>query len=208
MPFSAQTSGASWCKNRPSRAEDDADFLLGALRRHADAMLEIGPGSGARAAWLLRRLPATDYLAFEPSPRLLAAARHAVSVFAERAAVEGRDLALALPVADASRGVVLCLDLLEFLRMDQLYMVFNEARRTLKPGGLCVFRTLSFAPGPRGRLAASLRDLALRIWPALVGGARPLDLHHYLSPEDWRILEEHRAPGTWFTRQTLLLERL
>ena len=106
---------------------------------------------------------------------------------------ELRDPALALPLESASQDLFLCLDLLEFLRMDQLYMVISEARRILHPGGICLLRALA-------------KDIPLGRW--IHPGQRPLELTHYISPEDWRTLADFREGGFWLKRQTLTLERL
>jgi SAM-dependent methyltransferase len=184
----------SWSALRltPPSGEEQLLRLIGNVE--PTSVLELGPGNGRRA----------DFLGFEPSPNLLAAARHALATHAERAAVEGRNLALQLPLENGAADLAICFDLLETLRMDELYMMISEARRALRPGSLCLFRCLSYGPGLKGKIAARART-----WlPKHYRGARPLELNHYFSPEDWRVVTEERMPEGWLSRQTLTLERL
>ena len=111
-----------------------------------------------------------------------------------------QDPALPVPLADASVQLVLTLDFFETLRMDQLYMVASEARRICRPGGLWLLRGLN--PGTN-------------LWQRLMGrvhagrtGERPLELTHYISPEDWNTLSDSRSREGLLSRQLLVLERL
>lgn len=208
MPFTASAQGQSWCECRSPRRQDESWLLACLDASPVECLLEVGPGDGSRAAWLLRRFPGADYRAFEPSPALVSRSLAELATFAERASVERRNLALQLPAGTATQDAVLCLDLLEYLRMDELYMVLAESRRTLKPGGRCFLRSLSFGSGLRGRIAAGLRSLALRWRFSLFGGSRPLELNHYISPEDWRVLDDRKMPEGWLSRQTVALERI
>lgn len=137
-------------------------------------------GRESHEAWLKERFP--GFGAFE----LFAPAR--------------QDPALPVPLADASVHLVLTLDFLETLRMDQLYMVASEARRVCRPGGLWLLRGLSSGPGPWQRLVGRLH--------ARRTGARPLELTHYVSPEDWSTLSDSRVREGLLSRQLLALERL
>jgi SAM-dependent methyltransferase len=209
MAFQSKTHAISWCEKRPARRALDESWILAFLdSRPADFILEVGPGNGARGAWLLRRFPYADYVGYEPSPKLAAEASSELGVFAERAAVERRNLALQLPLGNETQNVVLCLDLLEYLRMDELYMLLAEARRVTERGGICFLRALSPVAGRMGTTALSLHSFVHRNWPKLVGGRRPLELNHYISPEDWRVLLDRRELSGWFSRQTVVLERL
>ena len=200
----AATENFSWSEHRSAQNSGAEEVLRLAGNAEPIAVLEIGPGEGRRAQALLQRFRSADYLGFEPSPRLLSLSRNALATYAERAAVEGRNLAIQLPLENGAADLALCFDLLEFLRMDELYMVISEARRALRPGSLCLFRCLSHGKGLRGKFSA-----AARAWfPKHYGGAKPLELTHYFSPEDWRIVADERITEGWLSRQTVTLERL
>ena len=202
--FEPQAPGFSWGEVRPPRSDDGVSLLAALGERVPGAVLELGPGTGERAAFILRSFPAADYLGIEPSAALLRASRGALATFAERAAVEGRNLAIPLPLESTSADLALCLDLLEYLRMDELYMLISECRRILRDGSVCIFRCLSYGPGWKGNLAATSRTW----FPRYYQGARPLEITHYFSPEDWRVVHEARVTEGWLTRQTAVLERL
>jgi len=105
-----------------------------------------------------------------------------------------------LPLEDASQDLMLTLDLFERLRMDQLYMVAAESRRTLRQGGLWLLSGLSFGEDLlRIYVGGALRKLSKR---------RALELTHYISPEDWRTLENKKWNEGLLTQQFLALERL
>lgn len=94
-----------------------------------------------------------------------------------------QDPALPLPLAEASQDFLLATDVLENLRMDQLYMVLSEARRVIKPGGRLFLRS------------------TVKRW-------RSFDLTHYISPEDWKEVHQSWERRLWITQQILVLERL
>lgn len=187
-------TGASPADSRPP-PEGDHGWLLPLLEGRA-RVAELGCGGGGRAARVLSALPElASYEGFEPSRRLLERPLEAGPV-----RLRLHDPALALPLPDASQDAVLTLDLCEFLRMDQLYMVAAEARRVLRPGGIWVLRSLAPQEGIGARARAWL--LAKRT------GCRALELTHYISPEDWRERENRREERGGLIRQVLLLERL
>lgn len=137
-------------------------------------------GQRSHEGWLRDRLPALGAFHF----------------FAPRS----HDPALPVALPDSSAQLVLTLDYLETLRMDQLYMVASEARRILRPGGLWLLRSVSVGGGAWQRLMGGLH---LRRT-----GERPLELTHYISPEDWETLGESREAAGLISRQTLALRRL
>lgn len=202
--FLSKEIGFSWGDSRPARADDGTALLKAIDTFSPSSIFELGPGLGSRAIALLQRFRSADYLGFEPSPALLLSARTSISTYAERAAVEGRSLAIQLPLESGAADLALCLDLLEYLRMDELYMMISESRRALRPGSLFVLRCLSHGNGLRGKIAA-----AAHAWiPKLFSGSRPLELSHYVSPEDWLVISNERVPDGWLSRQTVVLERL
>ncbi len=110
------------------------------------------------------------------------------------------DPALPLRLPDASRDLALTLNFLERIRMDQLYMVASEARRVLRPGGLWLL-------SGKGRAEAGWKKLLGPLFSNRQAG-KPLELTHYISPEDWEIVAEDRQPAGFFSRQRLVLKRL
>jgi hypothetical protein len=158
-------------------------ILLHIEGRKIEKVLE----QGGRRTWLERRVPTVSiYDAFDEKPGSPDVKKH--------------DPAVPLPLPDSSRDLALSLDHLERLRMDQLYMVASETRRVLRSGGIWV---LSGTCSSGSTLRDFLCNAALKL-----AGKRALELTHYISPEDWKTLEDSKWADGLFTRQLLVLERL
>lgn len=142
---------------------------------------------GGRRSWLERRLKTIKvYDAFDEHPSSPGVLKH--------------DPAAPLPLDDASRDLALTLGLFERLRMDQLYMVASETRRILRPGGLWVLS--GTCPGT-GLVSGLLGGALLKL-----RGRKALELMHYISPEDWKTLEDVKWNEGLLTQQFVALERL
>jgi|GEM_PF-4557505 len=142
---------------------------------------------GGRRSWLERRIKTINvYDAFDGQPVGPGIRKH--------------DPAAPLALGDAAYDLALTLGLFERLRMDQLYMVASETRRVLRPGGLWLLSGVSTGGGPiRDLLGGALLKLK---------GRKALELTHYISPEDWKTLEDVKWADGPFTQQFLALERL
>jgi ubiquinone/menaquinone biosynthesis C-methylase UbiE len=96
-------------------------------------VLEIGSGSGAMAAELLKRFPSIRLTATDVDPTMRAAAARRVARFGDRARVQEAD-ATRLPFGDASfDGVVSFIMLHHVIAREG---ALAEAARVLRPGGL------------------------------------------------------------------------
>lgn len=182
------TQGPDWSASRVAHAQDERWLLPYFTSRKNIAQW----GTAAIADLLPKHC---EYRGFETSAALLAQ----TALPAER-----RDPALPLPLETASQDLFLVLDFLEYLRMDQLYMVISEARRVLRPAGIAIFRGLSTNPGLLGRAWNQVGSIR----PGWVRGRRALEFTHYISPEDWRTLHDSHVRGWCTSQQTLILERL
>jgi len=87
--------------------------------------------------------------------------------------------------------------LLETLRMDQLYMIFSEARRILEGGG-----TFAIANGTRSK--KSWKNFILE----KLQNKNIRELHHYFSPEDWEEITYLRNEKYFQPTEFLLLRKL
>ena len=97
--------------------------------------LEIGSGSGAMAAQLLRKFPELRMVATDYDPDMVASAQRALASFGERANVQRVD-ATALPFDDRRFDIVLSFAMLHHV-IDWERAV-AEAVRVLRPGGQLV----------------------------------------------------------------------
>jgi len=94
--------------------------------------LEIGSGSGAMAAQLLRKFPELRIVATDYDDEMVATAGRRLATFGERATVQRVD-ATALPFPDGRFDVVLSFAMLHHVMDWQRAVV--EAFRVIRPGG-------------------------------------------------------------------------
>jgi ubiquinone/menaquinone biosynthesis C-methylase UbiE len=94
--------------------------------------LEIGCGSGAMAAQLLRKFPQLRLVATDFDPEMVAVAGRRLTPFGERATTQRAD-ATALPFADGRFDVVLSFAMLH--HAVDWERAIGEAVRVLRPGG-------------------------------------------------------------------------
>ncbi|HCU93290.1 MAG TPA: class I SAM-dependent methyltransferase [Actinobacteria bacterium] len=124
----------SFCTGRAYRALAGRWMLPWALQGldPGDHVLEIGAGSGAMAAQLLRAHPRLRVAVTDYDPGMVATAARSVAGFGDRASVQEAD-AGALPFADGSFDLVLsCAMLHHVLHWEN---ALGEAARVLRPGG-------------------------------------------------------------------------
>ena len=95
-------------------------------------VLEIGCGSGAMGAAVLRNHPLVQLTATDVDPSMVEAARGRLAAFGQRADVRQAD-ATALPFADGSFDVVLSFIMLH--HVVQWERAFDEMARVLRPNG-------------------------------------------------------------------------
>lgn len=112
------------------------------------------------------------------------------------------------PLPDQSQNLLLCCYSLEALRMDQFYMVCSEARRVVKTGSHWGIVNYTFG--------SSLPSAALsKVWEKLhdwkrawTGNTRPMEIMHYISPEDWEVESTKVVDRGLFSHQITVLKRL
>ena len=144
MPEMSQ-SAQRFCRSAPWRLVAGRVVLPWALQGAVPQgdVLEIGCGSGAMAAAVLRRFPAVQMTATDFDESMVQAARARLSPFGGRAEVRQAD-ATALPFDDASFDLVLSFVMLHHVvRWEE---AVGELARVLRPGGRIVGYDL-FADG-------------------------------------------------------------
>lgn len=124
----------AFCTSLPYRALARWVLLPWALQGFSPSgeALEIGTGSGAMAAQLLRQFPELRMVATDYDPEMVVTAGRRLAPFGERASAQRVDAA-ALPFADGRFDVVLSFAMLHHV-VDWEQAV-AEAVRVIRPGG-------------------------------------------------------------------------
>lgn len=105
-----------------------------------------------------------------------------------------------IPAPDDSLGTLFACHALERLKMEDFYMVCSDARRVVNTGGY--WALLAHHPGET--LWSRLRAAVFRRRHHL----RPLELFHYISPEDWETVREEKVMRRGLVSQIAILRRL
>jgi ubiquinone/menaquinone biosynthesis C-methylase UbiE len=195
-PFEGRSAARYLEQARPAFGDFDERLLaaLATTLRDCGPLLEVGAGPAAFALAAKRRFPQLAVLALEPSRELAsaAAARCAAgSVTLLRAVAE------ALPLADRSIGVAVCLSSIR--HVTDRGRALAELRRVLAPGGTLVIaeldpdappaRVRNHADALRGRwLRAAFAPLVLRTAPA------SSDIEQLARAAGFRVLRRRDDP--------------
>ena len=150
-----------------ARVRERVAALLGRHAPRADRILDVGAGTGALAARLLRERPGLRLVLADLAPGMCAAAAAA----APRAGVVRAD-AEALPFAGERFDAVVSSSTFQWLA--EPGPALAEARRALAPGGTLVLAL--FAEGTLRELRAAWRDVA--------GPAGEARMHRFLTRDE------------------------
>jgi ubiquinone/menaquinone biosynthesis C-methylase UbiE len=175
-----------------------ADLVAHAGFDTADAVVELGCGTGRFAAELLARHLRAEatYAAVELSPRMVALASDRLWRCRVRATVSLVDGHPTIPARDGAADRFVANYVFDLLGPEETRSKLAEARRVLAPGGLlCAAGLTSGEHGVARNVSRAWRGIWAR-WPALVGGCRPVRLVDALDPAAWEI-NHHRVVVAW-----------
>ena len=175
-----------------------ADLVAHAGFDTADAVVELGCGTGRFAAELLARHLRAEatYAAVELSPRMVALASDRLWRWRDRATVSLVDGHATIPARDCAADRFVADYVFDLLGPEETRSKLAEARRVLAPGGLlCAAGLTSGEHGVARNVSRAWRGIWAR-WPALVGGCRPVRLVDALDPAAWEI-NHHRVVVAW-----------
>jgi len=175
-----------------------ADLVAHAGFDTADAVVELGCGTGRFAAELLARHLRAEatYAAVELSPRMVALASDRLWRWRDRATVSLVDGHATIPARDYAADRFVANYVFDLLDPEETRSKLAEARRVLAPGGLlCAAGLTSGEHGVARNVSRAWRGIWAR-WPALVGGCRPVRLVDALDPAAWEI-NHHRVVVAW-----------
>ncbi len=168
--------------------------------RPGERVLDVGCGTGALGARLLRLRPEQPYAGVDPSAKMLAAAREKLARYPNVQLYKAE--AAALPFAEASFDAVASVSALRYFARPQ--QALAEMRRTLHPKGRLVLvdwcadvRAMRLADAVLRRLEPAHR----RVYTAaelrrLLGeaGFAVRHLHRFRAGRFWRLMAACAAP--------------
>ncbi|HEX6612343.1 MAG TPA: class I SAM-dependent methyltransferase [Rhodanobacteraceae bacterium] len=171
-------------------------------------VFEFGCGTGKFAARLLgEHLPASaDYLGCDVSPVMVGLAKGRLEAFGVRAQAVLADAAVRFPLSGHSVDRVVCSYVLDLLSEADIGRFLSEAHRVLMPGGRLCIASLTQGVSLPSRIIASLWMSVFRLRPALVGGCRPILVHAFVDPENWRIVHRRVLTPYGVPSEVLVLE--
>ena len=184
--------GNSWNSTTPRRSGRTIPDSLWKSLPTPRNIAELGPDGGHFAAQLLKHWPESSYRGFDVSETMVTRTLAELTAYRGRAFAAQIDPSCEMPLPDKSQDFLLSCQVLEVLRMDQLYMSCAEARRVLREGG----HWLLACTAKKSGIAGSLQSWFSR--------ERAMELTHYISPEDWETVSNQTIEGL----QYLLLRRL
>jgi ubiquinone/menaquinone biosynthesis C-methylase UbiE len=174
----------------------------------SNRVFEFGCGTGKFATRLLgEHLPASaDYLGCDVSPVMVGLAKGRLEAFGDRAQVVLADGAVRFPLPGHSVDRVVCSYVLDLLSEADIGRFLSEAHRVLMPGGRLCIASLTQGVSLPSRIIASLWMSVFRLRPALVGGCRPILVHAFVDPENWRIVHRRVLTPYGVPSEVLVLE--
>lgn len=191
--------------------EDCALHELEAHGRFAEArsVFEFGCGTGRWAERLLAdELPGDcRYLGVDLSETMIALARERLAAWRGRGELRLGEGSVTVPLADGACDRFLATYVFDLLDENAVRALLAEAHRVLVPGGLLCAAGL--APGQTipTRAVSRVWQGIHALWPALVGGCRPIALQGYLIPDHWRVTHAALVSRYAITSEALVAVR-
>ena len=161
---------------------------------HARAVFEFGCGTGSFAAILLAQELAADahYLGLDQSSTMVQLAATQVGRFGLRAAVVHSGGEMIIPLRTGAVDRFVSNYVLDLLPPAEIHQLIVEAHRVLTPaGGLLCLTSLTHGTTPFSRLVMAGWQLRYQLYPASVGGCRPIRVNEFLDATQWGLC--HRS---------------
>lgn len=185
------------------------DLCLHAEFESADAVFELGCGTGAFAAQLLHNyLPAdARYLGVDLSPTMVELARAKLAPFADRATVHLTDGGLDFDVPDASFNRCVSNYVVDLLPAADIAAFIEEAQRILTPDGRLCLVSLTYGPNLVSSIVSKLWAAAHRLMPRVVGGCRPVELTGFVAGSGWHVTHRTRVTALGVPSEVLVAKK-
>ena len=189
-----------WGTLTESRAA--ARALEAANVRTGDSVLEVAVGTGLLFSKLVQLDGPGVCIGIEPAEAMLRRARRRLGPQLKEHTALCRADARQIPFPDLTFDVIVDCYMLDLLSESDILKVLQEFRRILKPSGRLVLLVMA----RQSWLVQGIWMLLYHLWPALVGGCRPVPLSGFLSTEGWLIQHSEQISQDGF-RSLLILAR-
>lgn len=172
----------------------------------AHHVFEFGCGTGRFAERLLcRELPQdARYDGVDVSSTMVDLSTKRLRPFGGRANVARSEGAAGVPFPDGTFDRVIATYVLDILAEEKIKELLSDARRSLVRGGLLCTLALTRGASFPSRLLATTWSGVHALWPALVGGCRPIVVAEYLDRAAWRI-RNHSVVVAWTVPSEVLV---
>ena len=200
-------------QDRQGWYEDDAlaRLIAHCQFEHAQAVLELGCGTGKFAETLLRRhLPDyAKYTGLDISPAMLARAASRLKPWELRVKLKPADVTIGLTAKRGSADRVIATYLFDLLSPAHSRHLIDEMHRVLRPNGLvCLASLTPKTDSGNTTILTQLWILVQRRWPWLVGGCRPVQLRRMLDETKWEILSHETVSPKGLTSEVLVARKV
>jgi ubiquinone/menaquinone biosynthesis C-methylase UbiE len=189
-----------WSTLTESRAATRALKL--ANLRQGNYLLEVAIGTGALFSRLVQLDSPRLCIGIEPAEAMIRRARRRLGPQLKEHTALCRADARQIPFPDLTFDVIVNCYMLDLLSESDIRNALREFRRILKPTGRLVLLVMA----RQGWLVQGIWMLLYSLWPALVGGCRPVPLSGFLSAEGWLIQRSEQISQGGF-RSLLILAR-
>lgn len=177
----------------------------------ANAVLEVGCGTGKLAALLLRDhlTPHATYIGVDISNSMLARAGTKLKKYALRAKLRPGDVTLGLTSPNESADRIIATYLFDLLSVTHSKNLLAEMHRVLRPGGLiCIAGLTRKTQEPEMNIFSQLWALMQRVWPSLVGGCRPVQMLPMLEEDQWRVVAHESVAPRGLASEILIARKV
>ncbi|HDO52529.1 MAG TPA: class I SAM-dependent methyltransferase [Rhizobiales bacterium] len=178
---------------------------------NAEAVLEVGCGTGKLAELLLRDHMGAHatYIGVDISNSMLARAGTRLKHYLPRVKLSPADITLGLAASDATKDRIVATYVFDLLSMAHSRNLLTNMHRVLRPGGLICLAGLTRESEEAGmNVFSQLWTLIQRRWPWLAGGCRPVALRPLLDKTRWRIVAHETVAPRGLASEILIARKL
>ena len=176
----------------------------------AHAVFEFGCGTGRFAQQLLeKQLKSTArYRGVDISPRMVGFAEERLAAYSDQAELVLAEGGPPVDEPGESYDRFVSNYVFDLLSHDDIKLVFREAHRMLRPGGLLCLSGLTSGVGIVSRITAGFFRSVQSLSPSLVGGCRPVDLLPFVRESKWEMEHHSKVVAFGIPSEVVVAKRI